>query len=105
MENKSILRGSNIYINHDRTAREREIQRKIYQIAREKEAGGDKVRMGFKSLRVNDKQLVWIEGKGLIESFRKPDIFERHDSQFIPAGSQPGRSPGYGSQAQDSGEH
>lgn len=71
MEKKNRLKGTNIFINHDRTTREKETQRKIYQIAKEKEAEGAKVKMGFKSLTVNDTHMIWKEGTGLIESFRE----------------------------------
>lgn len=98
MVNKSRLRGSNIFINHDRTAREREIQRKIYKIAKDKEAEGEKVRIGFKSLRIGDKQMIWREGKGLVESFREHERGNYSGRE----NSQP-RSPAYGSPEHQTG--
>lgn len=91
MQKQSYLRGSNIFINHDRTARERDIQRKIYKIAKDKEAEGARVKIGFKSLRIDDKQMVWRKGEGLVESFREQESGNHSGREH----RQP-RSPAYG---------
>lgn len=70
VETENKLRGSKVYINHDRTFREREIQSRMYKIAKEEEGKGVTVKIGFKSLRINNEFYIWRKGQGLVESFQ-----------------------------------
>lgn len=71
MINKKNLAGTAISINHDMTFEEREVQRKIINIAKERREQGATVKVGYRKLWIDDKLLTWREGAGLIEKFRQ----------------------------------
>lgn len=89
MKYRHKLNGAEMYITHDRTVREREIQRKIMRIADEEERNGKIVRVGYRKLQVNETHYVWKDNDGLIEapSGRGPSGSSReptHSSQRMP---------------------
>jgi hypothetical protein len=63
MKNKSKLRGEKIYIDGELTRREREIQKKIVEVAKDKIKNGDKAKVGYKKLILNGKVYIWDEKK------------------------------------------
>lgn len=60
------LKGSKISINRDQTQSERDIQRKIRDIAGEEARKGKKVHVRYRSLEVDGVKLVWEDAKGLV---------------------------------------
>ena len=67
MLNKKSLEGSGISITHDRTFKERLIQRKINSLAAEETKNGNSVQVGFKKLTVNGITKIWKNGIGLVD--------------------------------------
>ena len=67
MNNKMTLKGSSVYISHDRTKRERDIQRSVMNYVNEIKNLGKKVRYGFDWCIVDGVKKEWKEGKGLVE--------------------------------------
>lgn len=65
MKKKNLLANSEVYIDHDRTFKDRDIQRQIGEIAKAEEQNGNTVKKGFKKLTINDKQYEWKDGVGL----------------------------------------
>lgn len=61
MRSKNNLRGTDIYIDNDMTKKEREIQRKLRQIAKEEIEKGNKATVKYKKLVVNNKTYNWKE--------------------------------------------
>lgn len=59
LKEKAKLKGKNIYIDSELTHKEREIQKKIRDIAREEKRKGIKVRVRYQRLELNDKVFVW----------------------------------------------
>ena len=66
MDNKKKLKGTKLYISHDRTLKERAIQRTISQLANEEKAKGSNVKIGFMKITIDGTTKVWREGQGLI---------------------------------------
>lgn len=93
MKAKTILRGTEIYINQDRTINEREIQGKIRERAKKEEELGNKVWVGYRKLTINDKLMVWSDDIGLVESIHSPSRNARRD-HAPKAGRQHLTSPG-----------
>ena len=58
-ELKDQLKGSNIYINHDLSREDRNIQRKLREIARQEREQGAEVRLGFRKIRINGNWIKW----------------------------------------------
>lgn len=68
MEGKSKLKGTKIYVDNDLTKNEREIQREIRNIVRETARAGDKVRIGYQKLAINEKEYKWSKKeRGLVQ--------------------------------------
>jgi len=61
MKNKTKLRNKPIFINNDMTVKERDIQRILRNRAREEREEGKEVRVGYKTIRIADKQFRWDE--------------------------------------------
>lgn len=61
MKEKSKLRGEKIYIDHDMTREEREVQRKIRMRAREEKEAGRIVKVGYRKIFIGGIQWVWNE--------------------------------------------
>lgn len=59
MKEKSKLRGRNIFIDHDMTKEEREVQRKMRERARRKREEGKKVKIGYRKITVKEKVYIW----------------------------------------------
>lgn len=66
MNNKSKLKGEDLYISNDRTIGERDIQRQLYKMADEERNLGKEVKVGFKKITVNGISSIWKDGIGLI---------------------------------------
>ena len=64
MKEKSKLRGENIYIDHDMTKEEREIQRKLRMRAREEKEAGRIAKVGYRKIFIDGKQWEWIDEEG-----------------------------------------
>lgn len=67
MRNKNRLKGKNIYIDNDQTAKEREIQRKIREAAEKERKNGKKIRVAYQKLIVNDNIWIWNKEKEELE--------------------------------------
>ncbi|XP_071579271.1 uncharacterized protein [Temnothorax nylanderi] len=61
LKDKSVGR---IYIDHNMTKTEREVQRKIRERARIKKEDGKIVKVGYKKMNIGGKQYVWSEEAG-----------------------------------------
>lgn len=73
MKEKSKLRGRNIFIEHDLTREEREVQRKLREVARREREEGKMVKVGYRKLIVEGKVYkVWNEEK---EEIREKENF------------------------------
>lgn len=62
MRNKSKLkniRGQKVYINNDRTKREREIEKNIRKIANDERQKGKQVKIGYEKLTINGEIWTW----------------------------------------------
>lgn len=59
MENKSKLKGKDIYIDNDYTQEEREIQRSIRMRAKEEKQKGKRIKIFYNKLMIEDKMWVW----------------------------------------------
>ena len=53
------LKRSKIYINHDLSREDRNIQSKFREVARQKREQGAKVRLGFLKIRINGNLIKW----------------------------------------------
>lgn len=60
---RNRLEDSDCYITHDRTKKEREVQKSIMQIAEEEKSRGNNVIVGYRKLTINGKTKYWREGK------------------------------------------
>ena len=58
MREKSKQRGKNIFIDHDMTKKESEVQRKLRERAREEREKGKRVKIGYRKLIVEGKVYV-----------------------------------------------
>lgn len=59
MENKCKLKGTATYIENDLTNKEKEIQNKIWDIAREEMKHGNKVKVGYQKMYKQEKVYTW----------------------------------------------
>lgn len=64
LKGKSMLKGRDIYIESEMTAKEREIQKTIRAKARLERDRGAKVRVRFQKLEIDNKTLVWNHKDG-----------------------------------------
>ena len=48
-----------MYIDNDLTRKEREVQREIRKIALEEKGKGNKTKIGYRRVRINDEMYVW----------------------------------------------
>lgn len=67
LKEKVRLRGSDIYLESELTLKEREIQKKIRDIAREEKKKGAVVRVRYQSLQVNGRTFAWNRETDLLE--------------------------------------
>lgn len=63
MMRKKMLHGTRIYIDDDYTKKEREIQKRIQDKAREIRKEGERVKIGYKKVWIGDKMWVWDNSK------------------------------------------
>lgn len=61
MMNKYKLRNKPIYINNDETKKEKEIQIKLRNMAREKRIEGKEAHVSYKRIKIDGKQYIWNE--------------------------------------------
>ena len=52
-------KGSKIYINHDLSREDRDVQSKLREIARQERKQGAEVRLGFRKIRINGNWIKW----------------------------------------------
>lgn len=76
MKNKCKLRGSKIFINHDYTKAERDIQSKIVEAAREERKKGRAVKVGYKKIMVDGKWIDWTDGAKERANNRQAQVFQ-----------------------------
>lgn len=67
MENKRRLGNKKIYIDNDRTKKEREIQKKIVAQAKKCRLENRSVQIKFWKLKIEDKWYKWNETKEVLE--------------------------------------
>lgn len=72
MKKKSKLYGRNIFIEHDLTKEEKEVQRRLRERARKEREGGRKVRVGYRKMYIESELYVWDEEE---EELRKRKNF------------------------------
>jgi len=68
MKEKSKLKGRDIYIDHDLTKEERDIQRKLRERAKREREEGKKVKIGYKKIIIEGKTYIWNEEAEDIEA-------------------------------------
>lgn len=61
MISKNKLKDTRIYIDNDMTKKEREIQKEIRNIAMEEKKKGNRAKIGYQSLVINDEEYKWDE--------------------------------------------
>lgn len=66
MREKSKLGERKIYIDHDLTKEEREVQRMMVERAREERIKGRKVKVGYRKLTIDRTQFIWNEEREMI---------------------------------------
>lgn len=66
MSVKSKLGERKIYIEHDLTREEREVQKILIEKAREERREGRKVKVGYRKLVIDETQFVWNEQRKMI---------------------------------------
>lgn len=59
-----------VYIDHDLTKKEQEIQQKIREISRQERKEGKEVRVGFNKLWINGEKWMWNRGKQILEKWK-----------------------------------
>lgn len=74
MKEKNKLRGRNIFIDHDMTKEEREVQRKLREMARGEKGKGKRVKIGYRKIIIEGKVFVWNEKE---EELREKENFEK----------------------------
>lgn len=72
MKEKSKLRGRNIFIDHDKTKEEREVQRKLRERAGREREEGRKVKVGYRKIIVEGKVYIWNDEE---EELREKENF------------------------------
>ncbi|KAK9753817.1 hypothetical protein QE152_g1773 [Popillia japonica] len=76
LENKKKLNnivGPRVYIDNDLTPNERKIQKVIKIKANEEKTNGNKVKIGYRKLFINDKRFIWCDERNmLIEATHVP---------------------------------
>lgn len=68
MKEKSKLKGRDIYIDHDLTKEERDIQRKLRERAKREREESKKVKIGYKKIIIEGKTYIWNEEAEDIEA-------------------------------------
>lgn len=63
MKMKKKLYGKQLFIDHDLTHEERDVQAKIRTRAKEEKANGNQVKVGYKKMVVNGTKWVWGKDK------------------------------------------
>jgi len=61
MKSKSKLGSRKIFIDHDLSFEEREVQRLIRDRARKEKMDGKRVKIGYKKLEIQGRKYVWNE--------------------------------------------
>ncbi|XP_024876780.1 uncharacterized protein PF11_0207-like [Temnothorax curvispinosus] len=74
MKRKSKLFGGNIFIDHDLTKEEREVQRLLRERARKERVEGKKVKVGYRKMYIENEMYVWNEEA---EEIRKRENFQK----------------------------
>lgn len=76
MRNKYKLRGSKVFVNHDLTRAEREIQSRILEAAREERRKGREVKVGYQKIRVDGKWIEWVERTKERSNVQRYQVFQ-----------------------------
>lgn len=75
MRNKNKLANTEIYIDHDLTVEEREVQRKIAQAAKVARRENSRVKIGYRKMCVDGKWIRWEEIKRKLEREEEGEHF------------------------------
>lgn len=70
IEKKASLKGTQIYLDDDLTRDDREVQRKIYNIAKEERSRGNIAKIGYKKIYINNQLWVWKDEQGIVKQTR-----------------------------------
>ncbi|XP_024882915.1 uncharacterized protein PF11_0207-like [Temnothorax curvispinosus] len=74
MKRKRKLFGGNIFINHDLTKEERDVQRLLRERSRKERVKGKKVKVGYRKMYIENEMYVWNEEA---EEIRKRENFQK----------------------------
>lgn len=74
MKNKFKLNGQQIYIENDLTEDERKIQAEIRSKAREEKIKGNRIKIGYQKLTINDQYFEWNKKKRMLELTKRKEI-------------------------------
>lgn len=80
MKGKSKLKGKRIYIDNDRTFKERKVREEIGKIAREMREIGKIVKIGYNKLIINGEEYRWKEEEGKLINRRGEEIREEEEN-------------------------
>jgi len=58
-EKEKKLGSRKIYIDNDLTQKEREVQRKLREIARDERADGRRARVGYRRIEIEGQMYIW----------------------------------------------
>lgn len=61
MKEKKKLGGGRVYIDHDMSQEERDVQRKLRERARSEREKGKSVKVGYRKLNIDGKLYIWNE--------------------------------------------
>lgn len=76
MRNKYKLRGSKVFVNHDLTRAEREIQSRILEAAREERRKRREVKVRYQKIRVDGKWIEWVERTKERSNVQRYQVFQ-----------------------------
>lgn len=68
LKNKNKLKGEKIFIDHDLTIKERNIQKKLRDIGKTEAAKGHTVRIGYKKIFINGTKHIWNEELNFLQN-------------------------------------
>lgn len=67
LKNKNKLKGENIFIDNDLTAKERQIQKEIRDLGKIEAAKGNRVKIGYKKIFINGSKHEWNDELGFLQ--------------------------------------
>lgn len=76
MRKKQMLKGKDIFIDNDLTAKERQIQNQIVEISKVEKKRGKNVRVGYRKLFIEEKVFVWDERE---QGVKEQEVLKKSD--------------------------